>query len=146
MVIEKLKGFRDFYPEDMQYEKYIYDRAEMRARSYGYSKIDFPSLESIDLYRIKSGQELLDQTFSFTDKGGREVTMIPEATPSTVRMLVSRKDLVKPVRWYSFPKVWRYEDPQAGRYREHYQFNADIFGADNAQADAEIIALAASIL
>ncbi len=144
--IEKLKGFRDFYPEDMQYESYISEKAEMRAREYGYSKIDFPSLESLDLYRVKSGEELLEQTFSFTDKGGREVTMIPEATPSTVRMLTSRKDLVKPVRWYSFPKVWRYEDPQAGRYREHYQFNADIFGNDSADADAEIIALAASIL
>ncbi|BAB59297.1 tRNA synthetase His [Thermoplasma volcanium GSS1] len=146
MQIERIKGFRDFYPEDMEIEKFIFETASSVAESYGFKRIDFPSLEYIDLYRIKSGEELLNQTYSFTDRGGREVTLIPEATPSTVRMLTSRKDIAKPVRWYSFPKVWRYEEPQAGRFREHYQFNADIFGPSNEEADAEIISLASGIL
>lgn len=146
MKIEKIKGFRDQYPEDMEPRKKIFEVSEKVSESYGFRKIDPPSLEYLDLYRLKSGEELVGQTFSFTDRGGREVTMIPEATPSVVRMLVSRKDLPKPVRWFSFPKVWRYEEPQAGRLREHYQFNADIFGVDTAEADAEIIGLAARIL
>ncbi|KAA8922324.1 histidine--tRNA ligase [Thermoplasma sp.] len=146
LQIEKIRGFRDFYPEDMDVEKFIFRKAEEVAEAFGFRRIDFPSLEYLDLYRLKSGEELLQQTYSFVDKGGREVTLIPEATPSTVRMVTSRKDLPKPLRWYSFPKVWRYEEPQAGRYREHYQFNADIFGSDSPEADAEVIALASSIL
>ncbi|PYB69118.1 histidine--tRNA ligase [Thermoplasma sp. Kam2015] len=146
MQIEKIRGFRDFYPEDMEIEKFIFQKTEEAAEAFGFSRIDFPSLEYLDLYRIKSGDELLQQTYSFVDKGGREVTLIPEATPSTVRMVTARKDLQRPLRWYSFPKVWRYEEPQAGRYREHYQFNADIFGSDSPEADAEVIALASSIL
>jgi len=146
LQIEKIRGFRDFYPEDMEIEKFIFQKTEEAAEAFGFSRIDFPSLEYLDLYRIKSGDELLQQTYSFVDKGGREVTLIPEATPSTVRMVTARKDLQRPLRWYSFPKVWRYEEPQAGRYREHYQFNADIFGSDNPEADAEVIALASSIL
>jgi histidyl-tRNA synthetase len=94
----------------------------------------------------KSGDELVGQTFSFTDRGGRHVTMLPEATPSVMRMLTSRKDIPRPVRWFGIPKLWRYEEPQQGRLREHFQINADLFGPDNPEADAEIISLAASIL
>lgn len=146
MKIERIKGFRDQYPEDTEPRKKIFAASEKIAESFGFKKIDPPSLEYLDLYKLKSGEELVGQTFSFTDKGGREVTMIPEITPSAVRMLVSRKDLPRPIRWYSFPKVWRYEEPQAGRLREHYQFNADIFGVDTPEADAEVIGLAARIL
>lgn len=146
MKIERIKGFRDQYPEDMEPRKRLLEIAEDRAERFGFKKIDVPSLESLDLYRLKSGDELVSQTFSFTDRGGREVTMIPEFTPSVVRMLTSRKDIPRPVRWYGTPKLWRYEEPQAGRLREHIQFNADIFGPDTAEADAEVIGLAASIL
>ncbi len=146
MKIEKLKGFRDHYPEDMSVRNYFFNKITETAEDFGYGRIDFPSLESMDLYRLKSGNELVSQTFSFTDKGGRDVTLIPEATPTTVRLLTSRKDLPRPVKWYSFPKVWRYEEPQEGRFREHYQFNADLFGIDSDQADAEIIGLASTIL
>ncbi len=144
--IEKIKGFRDHYPEDMEIRHSIFTRITETAEDFGYKRIDFPSLEYLDLYKLKSGSELVNQTFSFVDKGGREVTMIPEATPSTVRLLTARKGMPKPVRWYSFPKVWRYEEPQEGRFREHYQFNADLFGIDSAKVDAEIIGLATSIL
>ncbi|AAT43097.1 histidine--tRNA ligase [Picrophilus oshimae] len=146
MKIERLKGFRDHYPDDMEIRYDFIKKMMDTAISFGYKMIDFPSLESMDLYRLKSGTELVEQTFSFTDKGGREVTMIPEATPSTMRMLTSRKDIKMPARWFSIPKVWRYEEPQEGRYREHIQFNADMFGADSPEADAEIIGLAATIL
>ncbi len=146
MKIEKIKGFRDHYPEDMEVRNYFFKKITNAAENFGYQLIDFPSLEPLDLYRLKSGTELVSQTFSFTDKGGREVTMIPEATPSTVRLLAARKDLPRPVRWYSFPKVWRYEEPQEGRFREHYQFNADMFGLDSEESDAEIVGLASSIL
>jgi histidyl-tRNA synthetase len=146
MKIEKIKGFRDHYPDDMEIRNYFFKKITNAAENFGYQRIDFPSLESLDLYRLKSGTELVSQTFSFTDKGRREVTMIPEATPSTVRLLTARKDLPKPVKWYSFPKVWRYEEPQEGRFREHYQFNADMFGIDSGETDAEIVGLASSIL
>ncbi len=146
MKFESLRGFRDIYPEDAEPRENMFNTAKRVAHSFGFQIIDFPSLEPLDLYRIKSGDELVSQTFSFVDKGGREVTMIPEATPSVVRMLTSKKDLQKPVRWFSLPKIWRYEEPQSGRLREHVQFNADLFGPDTPDADAELIGMAATIL
>jgi len=146
MGFEHLKGFRDIFPEDAQIRRDLFRKIEDLAILFGFTPIEYPSVEPIELFRIKSGDELLKQTFSFRDRGDREVTLIPEATPSTVRLLVSRKDMPKPVRWYSIPKLWRYEEPQSGRLREHVQFNADIFGSDSEYSDAEIIGLAASIL
>lgn len=146
MTFERLRGFRDLYPEEAEPKFYVLQKAQDIARSFGFRQIDIPSLESLDLYRLKSGEELVSQTFSFVDKGGREVTMVPEATPSVVRMLTSRKDLPRPVRWFSLPKIWRYEEPQSGRSREHIQFNADIFGPNTPDADAELMGLAATIL
>lgn len=146
MKFESLRGFRDIYPEDAEPRDSMLSTVKKVARSFGYQIIDFPSVEPLDLYRIKSGEELVSQTFSFTDKGGREVTLIPEATPSVVRMLTAKKDLPRPVRWFSLPKIWRYEEPQSGRLREHVQFNADIFGIDTPEADSEIVGLACTIL
>lgn len=146
MKFESLRGFRDIYPEDAEPRDSMLSTVKKVARSFGYQIIDFPSVEPLDLYRIKSGDELVSQTFSFTDKGGREVTLIPEATPSVVRMLTAKKDLPRPVRWFSLPKIWRYEEPQSGRLREHVQFNADIFGIDTPEADSEIVGLACTIL
>ena len=145
-MIERVRGFRDSYPEDTLPRQKMFDVMRETATQFYFSQIEIPSLEYLDLYRVKSGEELLTQTFSFTDKGGRELTMIPEATPSVVRMLTSRKDLKKPVKWFCLPKLWRYEEPQSGRSREHTQFNADIFGDSSMFADAEIIGLACSTL
>ncbi len=145
-VMEKLRGFRDIYPEEAEPRKRIFKVAEDISERFGFSKVEFPSLELLELYKIKSGDELVNQIFSFTDRGNRSVALIPEATPSLVRMISSRKDLRMPAKWYSFQRFWRYEEPQAGRQREFYQFNADIFGVDSYQADAEIVGLAASIL
>ena len=144
--IQKLKGFREFYPEVMAARRKVFDTMHRVARSFGFHEIDTPSLEPLELFRIKSGEEIVQQTFSFVDKGGREVTLIPELTPSVARMVANRKDLPRPVKWYSIGKMWRYEEPQSGRLREFYQFNADIFGSPKPEADAEVIALAMKIL
>jgi len=134
------------YPEYMRARRIVFDKICSVARSFGFHEVDTPSVELLDLFRIKSGEEIVKQTFSFVDKGGREITLIPELTPSVARMIAARKDLTKPVKWFSFPKMWRYEEPQSGRLREFYQFNADIFGVKDITADAEIMALAMEIL
>ncbi len=145
-MIQRLKGFRDMYPEYMRARRIVFNKICSVAREFGFHEIDAPSVEYLDLFRIKSGEEIVKQTFSFVDKGGREITLIPELTPSVARMIAARKDLVKPVKWFSFPKMWRYEEPQSGRLREFYQFNADIFGVKGITADAEVMALAMEIL
>ncbi|NPA76065.1 MAG: histidine--tRNA ligase [Euryarchaeota archaeon] len=145
-MIQKLKGFRDMYPETMRARRIVFDKINSTARRFGFHEIDAPSVERLELFRVKSGDEIVKQTFSFEDKGGREITLIPELTPTVARMLASRKDLVKPVKWFAFPKMWRYEEPQSGRLREFYQFNADIFGIEGIEADAEVLALAMEIL
>ena len=145
-MLQRLRGFRDIYPEYMRARRIVFSKITQVARSFGFHEIDAPSVELLDLFRIKSGEEIVKQTFSFVDKGGREITLIPELTPTVSRMIAARKDLTKPVKWFSFPKMWRYEEPQSGRLREFYQFNADIFGISNIYADAEIIALAMEIL
>ncbi len=145
-MVQRLKGFRDMYPEQMRARRIVFDRIFSVARAFGFHEIDAPSVEMLDLFRIKSGEEIVKQTFSFVDKGEREITLIPELTPSVARMIAARKDLIKPVKWFSFPKMWRYEEPQSGRLREFYQFNADIFGVKEIYADAEVMALAMEIL
>ncbi|MDY6773733.1 MAG: histidine--tRNA ligase [Candidatus Nanohaloarchaea archaeon] len=143
---QRLKGFRDFLPEEMGARREVFDRIEGAARSFGFREIDTPSLEQLDLFLVKSGEELVEQTYSFEDKGGRDVTMVPEQTPSRARILADRKDLSMPVKWYSTSKRWRYESTQRGRLREFYQTDIDIFGADSVQADAEILAVAAEVM
>ncbi len=144
--IERLKGFKDYYPEDQEVREHIFEIMRKTAKIYGFLPIDYPSIEFLRMYQIKSGDELVSQTYSFRDKGDREVTLIPEATPSTVRLLLAKKDIPKPVKWYNIPKLWRYEEPQSGRNREHFQFNCDFFGEPTDQADVEIIALACQTL
>ncbi len=146
VAFEKVRGFRDVYPEESEPRKRIFEIAEKSAVSFGFRKIEMPSVESLELYRAKSGNEILDQCFSFPDRGGRELTLTPEATPTVARMVGARKDLAKPIRWYSFQRFWRYEEPQSGRQREFHQLNADIFGPDSPEADGEIASLACTVL
>ncbi|MEM3324960.1 MAG: histidine--tRNA ligase, partial [Thermoplasmata archaeon] len=115
-------------------------------RNFNFKEIDTPSVEPLDLFKMKSGEEIVSQTFSFIDKGNREITLVPEITPIVARMVAQRKNMIKPIKWYSIPKLWRYEEPQSGRLREFYQYNADIFGISGVEADAEIIALSQAIL
>jgi histidyl-tRNA synthetase len=125
----------------------VFDKIFHVVRRYGFREVDTPSLESLELFRVKSGEEILGQTFNFKDKGERDVTLIPELTPTVARMVVEReKALRRPIKWFSMPKMWRYEEPQSGRLREFYQLNIDIFGVSGAEADAEVIATGIDIM
>jgi histidyl-tRNA synthetase len=147
MEFESLKGFRDFYADEESARREVFDTIRETARSHGFDEVSAPSLEPLGLYEVKSGEEIVNETYSFEDKGGRDVTMTPELTPSLVRMYAAREqEMSKPVRWFASPKLWRYEQPQSGRLREFYQPNFDIFGAPGVEADAEAVATADAVL
>jgi histidyl-tRNA synthetase len=145
-MVERLRGFRDFYPEEQEIRSEIFRKMKDSCRQFGFKEIDGPSVENVELFANKSGMEIMNQMFSFKDKGGREVSLIPEFTPTLSRMVSARKDLVKPLKWFSVEKFWRYEEPQSGRTREFFQLNADILGSESYLADAEISSLAGHIL
>lgn len=137
------KGARDFYPEDKRLQKYMFNTWRTVCERFGYEEIDAPILEPLDIYVAKSGEEIVnEQTYSFEDRGGRKVVIRPEMTPTVSRMLAGRRqELAYPVRWYDIPNLWRYERPQKGRLREHWQLNVDIFGVADVAAELEIISL-----
>ena len=135
------KGARDFYPEDKRLQKYMFSKIREACERYGYEEYDAPVLEPVELYLAKSGEEIInEQTYSFTDRGGRQVAIRPEMTPTVSRMVAAkRQELAYPLRWYSIPNLWRYERPQKGRLREHWQLNVDIFGLAGIEAEFELI-------
>lgn len=145
---EPYKGVRDFYPADQFIQNYIFGVMKKTLESFGYEEYGTSVLEPAELYRAKSGEEIVnDQTYTFTDRGNREVTLRPEMTPSVARMIAAkRKETAFPVRWYSIPNLFRYEQPQRGRLREHWQLNADVFGIKNIQAEIETLTLASTLL
>ena len=145
---ESYKGVRDFYPEDMATLNYIFGVWRKTCESFGYIEYGASILEPSELYRAKSSEEIVsEQTYSFTDRGGREVTLRPEMTPTVARMIAGkRREISLPVRWYSIPNLFRYERPQRGRLREHFQLNADIFGVSSIEADVEMILLAHTLM
>jgi len=142
------KGVRDFYPEDMYLEKYLFERMRLTAENFGYVEYGASILEPAELYRAKTGSEIVnEQTYTFKDRGDREVTLRPEMTPSVARMIAAkRRELLFPLRWYSIPNLFRYEQPQRGRIREHFQLNVDIFGIENERAEIEIVSLAYQLM
>jgi histidyl-tRNA synthetase len=142
------KGTRDYYPEDKFIQNHIFNVWRKVVEGYGYDEYGAPTLEPIDIYAAKSGQELVnEQTYTFTDRGGRNVAIRPEMTPSISRMVAGRRqELAYPARLYSIANFMRYERPQRGREREFWQLNVDIFGVDHIEADAEIITMADDIL
>lgn len=142
------KGAKDFYPSDMRVQNYIFKVWRTVVERYGYEEYTAPMLELTDLYRAKTGEEIVnEQTYSFTDRGGREVTIRPEMTPSVARMVAAKQqELAYPLRWYSIVNNWRYERPQRGRVREFWQLNVDLLGVSGIEADAEIIRMADSIM
>lgn len=142
------KGVRDFFPEDMATEKHIFEIWRSTVEKYGYEEYGASVLEPAELYRAKSGEELInEQTYTFTDRGDREVTLRPEMTPTLARMVAARKrELTYPLRWYSIPNLFRYEQPQRGRVREHWQLNVDIFGVESLDAEIEVINIASDIM
>lgn len=145
---DSYKGVRDFYPEDQQIQDYIFFVWESTLEQFGYEKYNASVLEPTELYRAKSGEEIVnEQTYQFIDRGDREVTLRPEMTPTVARLIAKkRRELVFPVRWYSIPNLFRYERPQRGRLREHWQLNADIFGVTSIEADVEMIEIASTLL
>ncbi|MFB6131075.1 MAG: histidine--tRNA ligase [Salinigranum sp.] len=146
-MYDRLKGFSDFYPDEMAANRAVIDRIEGVARRYGFREIATPALEETQMYVDKSGEEIVEELYAFTDQGGREVALTPELTPTVARMVVARgQELSKPIKWFSTRPFWRYEQVQQGRFREFYQTNIDIFGADAPEADAEVLAVAADVL
>jgi histidyl-tRNA synthetase len=142
-----LPGFRDFYPEQLATRNYLMSVWRDVARRYGFVEYDGPPLEPLELYTRKSGDEIVGQLYSFTDKGDREVALRPEMTPTLARMVAAKANAMrKPIRWFSVPQLFRYERQQKGRLREHFQLNVDIIGEASVAADAELLAVAIDVM
>jgi histidyl-tRNA synthetase len=148
--MERLPGFRDFYPEPLPHSdvwsadarQYIFDKWRATARHYGFREYDGPPLEPLELFTTKSGEEIVGQLYNFVDKGNRAVSLRPEMTPTLARMVAAHeRSYKKPIKWFAIPQLFRYERQQKGRLREHFQFNADLVGESSPAADAELIGL-----
>jgi len=145
--MQTLPGFRDFLPDDCAARSYIFARWREVARRYGFVEWEGPILEPTELYKKKSGSEIVDQLFNFTDKGEREVAMRPELTPTLARVVAAHeREFKKPLKWFSIGQFFRYEKQQRGRLREHFQLNCDIIGESDLAADIELVALCIDIL
>jgi histidyl-tRNA synthetase len=140
MKIPPVKGTRDFYPEDMAVHNYIVDGWKKVSRCHGFEEYDGPIFEYLKMFQVKSGEEIVEQLFSLKDRGGRDLALRPEMTPTLARMVNQRiSSLPRPIKWFSVPRMFRAERPQKGRLREFFQWNIDIVGTDDVRADAEII-------
>lgn len=150
LSVEPYKGVRDFYPEEYAVQKYIFSKMREMAERVGYVEYNASILEPSELYRAKGAdnEEIVnEQTYTFTDRGDREVTLRPEMTPTLARMVAGkRRELSFPLRWYSIPNIFRYERPQKGRLREHWQLNVDVLGSSSPASDIEIIAVAYGLI
>src|SRR5512143_1848284 len=147
MAQAALPGFRDFYPEQFAERAHIMGVWREVARRFAFVEYDGPPLEPLELYTAKSGDAIVGQLYNFIDKGGREVALRPEMTPTLARMVAARANgLKKPIRWFAIPQLFRYERQQRGRLREHFQLNCDLIGEPGPLGDAEIIALAIDVM
>lgn len=148
LTLQPYKGARDFYPEDMRIRNAIFEKWRAVCHRYGYEEYDAPIIEPVELFMAKSGDELVnEQGYNFVDRGGREVMLRPEMTPSVSRLIAGRRqELPLPIRWFSIPNCWRYERPQKGRGREFYQLNVDLFGVDDASAELEMLQMVDAIM
>lgn len=147
LSMQALPGFRDFLPDQCAIRNYIFARWREVARRYGFLEWEGPPLESTELYKKKSGAEIVEQLFNFTDKGEREVALRPELTPTLARVVAAHeREFKKPLKWFSIGQFFRYEKQQRGRLREHFQLNCDIIGEADLAADIELVALCIDIL
>jgi len=146
-IIPAVKGTRDFYPEQMAVRAWLYGLLRRVSESFGYQEWEAPFLESLELYAAKSSEEIVrEQSYVFEDRGGKQITLRPELTPSLARLVAQKQnELVFPIRWWSFGPFWRYERPQKGRTREFFQWNVDMLGAESPEADAENVAVLATL-
>jgi histidyl-tRNA synthetase len=142
------KGTRDFYPEDMRIQEWMFEQMRTVAETYGYQEYNGPMLEPFELYAAKTGEEIVNnQLYWMVDRGERKIAVRPEMTPTLARMVAGKfNELAKPIRWFTIPNLWRYERPQRGRLREHWQLNVDVLGGDPLLADAEILSVALDIM
>src|SRR3954464_5449046 len=141
-TFQTLPGFREFYPDDLARRNHIFRLWRQTANAFGFAEYDAPVLEPLELYKTKSGDEIEAQLFSFTDKGGREVALRPEMTPTVCRLVGEKaSSLKRPIKWFSIAEFYRYERMQKGRGRCFFQFNADIFGEPGPEAETELIAM-----
>lgn len=141
------KGTRDFYPESERLENYVFDTWRAVAESFAYEEYEGPTFEHLELYTGKSGEEIVTQLYNFTDKGGRELALRPEMTPTLARLVIQRaRELKKPFKWFSIPRLFRYEKAQKGRLREFFQLNMDVLGTESIYAEADLIAALATML
>ena len=140
MKIPPVKGTRDFYPQDMAVHNFIVDGWRKVSLRNGFEEYDGPIFEYLKMFQIKSGDEIVEQLFSLTDRGGRDLALRPEMTPTLARMVNQRiSSLPRPIKWFSVPRLFRAERPQKGRLREFFQWNIDIIGEESVLADAEVI-------
>jgi histidyl-tRNA synthetase len=140
MKIPPVKGTRDFYPEQMRIRNFIVDGWKTVSLRNGFEEYDGPIFEYLKMFQIKSGDEIAEQLFSLTDRGGRELAIRPEITPTLARMVNQKiNSLPRPIKWFSVPRLCRAERPQKGRLREFFQWNIDIIGERSSVADAEVI-------
>jgi histidyl-tRNA synthetase len=147
LLMQPLPGFRDFLPDECARRNYIFARWREVARRYGFVEWEGPPLEATELYKKKSGAEIVDQLFNFTDKGDREVALRPELTPTLARVVAAHeREFKKPLKWFSIGQFFRYEKQQRGRLREHFQLNCDIIGEKDLAADIELVALCIDLL
>lgn len=146
-IIPPVKGTRDFYPEDQAFQNWLYSKFKETAGLFGFQEYEGPTIESLDLYAAKSGEELVKkQAFTLTDQSGKTLALRPEMTPSLARMVAQKAgELTFPVKWFTYGRRFRYEKPQKGRAREFFQWDVDILGPENLEADAEVIAVAATL-
>lgn len=149
LTTQPYKGSRDFFPEEMRFRSWMFHKMGAAVQSFGFERVDAPLIEPIEIYLAKTSEEIVgQQIYAFTDRGGRNVAIRPEMTPTVARMVAAKiRELPRPIRWYSIPNLWRYERPGKGRLREHWQLNVDIFGArDPFLADVEILQVAVALM
>ena len=147
MKIEKVRGTRDFYPEEKRIQNFIFGVWKEVAEKYGYEEVDGPLIEPIELWQEKSGEEIDKQMYTITDQSERKLAVRPEMTPTVARMVSQKqRELPKPIKWYSIQRFWRYEKPQSGRLREFWQLNLDVLGTSEISGDAEVAATAVEIM
>mmetsp|Transcript_21954 Transcript_21954/g.52255 ORF Transcript_21954/g.52255 Transcript_21954/m.52255 type:complete len:544 (-) Transcript_21954:1398-3029(-) len=142
-------GTRDFYPQEMRVQNWLFDKFRKSAHRFGFQEYDAPVLEHVQLYERKAGEEIVDQMYNFLDKEGDHVTLRPEMTPTLARLVLNKTNLQTgevrvplPLKWFSIPQCWRFETTQRGRKREHYQWNMDIVGVNHVHAELELLAAA----
>lgn len=147
MTFQALRGFRDYLPPDAARRADLFQEMRRTTRLYGFEEVETPSVETLELFKVKSGEGIVDETFAFRDKGEREVCLISENTPSLARVFAERsKSIPLPVKWMALPKLWRYEEPQSGRTREFTQLSLDIYGVPGLEAEVELLSTARGVM